>query len=465
MKTICKAAFTGLTALLAACSSDEQQYAVQPISDQDTLQHCTMMATLDMTPFSDDTETRASGEWTWQKDAVIYLQYYNGDNRISGHAVYTGNEEGAWDCYYNGTLSTAGRCEVYYFDGASATDKQNVTLAVSNAIWADTQGNYIKKGNNILLRATLKPLTARLRLKGKYSANRMKANLSGATHYAGYNAQANTLTTSSDTLKTTVGLNGYTDYMYVLFTNPDTRRLAITNNVDGSDVTFSCIFPADMLAPGKAGYINIPTLATNRGWTIVSGRTDGHEWVDLGLSVLWATMNVGANSPTDYGNYYAWGETTTKTVYNWGSYTFCNKTGNTMTKYCTSPDFGTVDNKTTIEADDDAATASWGSLWRTPTEDEMDELVTQCTWTWTTQGGHNGYRVTGPSGYSVFLPAAGDYTDTNLLDAGSVGRYFSSQISPTLPNNVRHLHFSKSGYSMDNYGRYHGLSVRPVTEP
>ena len=96
----------------------------------------------------------------------------------------------------------------------------------------------------------------------------------------------------------------------------------------------------------------------------------GYEWVDLGLpsGTLWATCNVGANSPEEYGDYFAWGETQTKNVYNWGVYRLCGGSQNTMKKYCTNSSYGMVDNLTALESEDDAATVNWGSEWQTPTQ-------------------------------------------------------------------------------------------------
>ena len=139
--------------------------------------------------------------------------------------------------------------------------------------------------------------------------------------------------------------------------------------------------------------------------------TGNHEYVDLGLSVKWATCNVGASKPEEYGDYFAWGETQPKNTYDWSTYKWCNGSYDTQTKYCTKSSYGTVDNKTQLELSDDAARANWGGSWRMPTDAEMTELREQCTWTWTTQNGVYGYKVTSKkSGYtnkSIFLPAAG----------------------------------------------------------
>ena len=110
----------------------------------------------------------------------------------------------------------------------------------------------------------------------------------------------------------------------------------------------------------------------------------GYEWVDLGLpsGTLWATCNVGANSPEEYGDYFAWGETQTKNVYNWGVYRLCGGSQNTMKKYCTSSNYGTVDGLTLLEAADDAAIANWGNEWQMPSQEQCQELFNSYFTTW-----------------------------------------------------------------------------------
>ncbi len=187
---------------------------------------------------------------------------------------------------------------------------------------------------------------------------------------------------------------------------------------------------------------------------------NGYEWVDLGLSVKWATCNVGATKPEEYGNYYAWGETTPKSIYNWSTYKWCNGSYDTMTKYCTDSDYGTVDNKTTLDPEDDAAAVNMGGSWRMPTYDELEELKTKCTWTWTTLNGVNGYNVEGPNGNSIFLPAAGWLDLHSLISVGSYARYWSS--SGPGSNGAYNLLFNSDYVDWGNYYRYYGRSVRPV---
>ena len=197
-----------------------------------------------------------------------------------------------------------------------------------------------------------------------------------------------------------------------------------------------------------------------------NGTENGYEWVDLGLSVKWATMNVGASKPEDYGDYFAWGETQPKDYYDWSTYKHCNGSQTTLTKYNTSSSYGSVDNRTVLEASDDAARANWGGSWRMPTDAELTELREQCTWTWTTQNGVKGYKVTSKSnGNSIFFPAAGCRYDSSLNDAGIEGDYWSSSLGTDYPNRAWLVRFN-SDYvnNVRNYIYYRcdGRSVRPV---
>ena len=195
---------------------------------------------------------------------------------------------------------------------------------------------------------------------------------------------------------------------------------------------------------------------------------NGHDYVDLGLpsGLLWATYNIGANSPEEYGDYFAWGETEPKSDYSWSTYKWCNGTSVSQTKYCTDSSYGIVDNKTVLDSDDDAACANWGGNWRMPTEEELHELETKCTWTWTSQSGVNGYKVVGPNENSIFLPAAGWRHNSDLYDVGLRSYYWSSSLLTTYSIYAYSLFCSKSSSRYtSNYFRYEGYSVRPVCAP
>ena len=196
-----------------------------------------------------------------------------------------------------------------------------------------------------------------------------------------------------------------------------------------------------------------------------TGTINGHEWVDLGLpsGLKWATCNVGANNPEDYGNYYAWGETTTKSTYTENnSLTYALGTQALLLR-------GYIDNVDedegllgTLTSSHDAASANWGGSWRMPTTAELEELDRKCTWTLTTQGG-NVYKVTGPNGNHIFLPAAGYRHGSSLYYAREGGYYWSSSLTAVNSFCADNLHFGSGIY--ENWcHRNWGLSVRPVSE-
>ena len=163
-------------------------------------------------------------------------------------------------------------------------------------------------------------------------------------------------------------------------------------------------------------------------------QTGNHEYVDLGLSVKWATCNVGATKPEEYGDYFAWGETQPKDYNNWSTYKWCIGSYNTLTKYNTSSSYGTVDNKTVLAKTDDAATVNWGGSWRMPTDTEWTELRENCTWTWTTQNSEYGYRVTSKkNGNSIFLPAKLYFSEDVFMYYFS-GDYWSSSLIADSPD-------------------------------
>ena len=191
-----------------------------------------------------------------------------------------------------------------------------------------------------------------------------------------------------------------------------------------------------------------------------TGTIEGHGYVDLGLSVKWATKNVGASSPSDYGGYYAWGETRTKDNYEWETYLDClDSTGASWGTY-------KIGGKTSISptSGHDTARENWGGTWRIPTIAEFEELGTKCKWTWTSQGGHESYKVTGPNGNSIFLPAAGWRYGSDRSHVGEGGYYWSSTLSSSFSYDARDLYFNSSFHYTKFSVRANGRSVRPVTE-
>ena len=200
--------------------------------------------------------------------------------------------------------------------------------------------------------------------------------------------------------------------------------------------------------------------------------TEEHEYVDLGLpsGTLWATYNVGATAPEEYGYHFAWGETSPKTDYTEENYKWCNGSIYTLTKYNSRSEYGTVDLKHELDAEDDAAYVNWGPSWRMPTTAQQRELLYECNWEWTTRNGVNGRLGTGPNGNTIFLPAAG-YCNGNVIEfAGTLGVYWSSSPQSSMPFCAFVLHFDSGDFDSGDkidiwwgfYGRQSGASVRAV---
>ena len=196
-------------------------------------------------------------------------------------------------------------------------------------------------------------------------------------------------------------------------------------------------------------------------------QNDTHQYVDLGLpsGTLWATCNIGAKSPEEYGDYFAWGETK---GYNSGKTDFYRTykwiNGGSITKYNNDSDHGIVDNKEELDLKDDVAYVNWGSAWRMPSDEQFDELIDESytTTEWTTQKGVNGLKVTSKkNGKSIFLPAAGFREYILLSAAGSHGGYWSRTLY-SFPYYAGYLRFDSNdiytGYGDRDFGR----SVRPV---
>ena len=201
----------------------------------------------------------------------------------------------------------------------------------------------------------------------------------------------------------------------------------------------------------------VETMAT------ASNTINGHEYVDLGLpsGLKWATCNVGATKPEEYGGYYAWGEIEEKQKYSLSTYKWCKGWYEKMIKYCADR----VDNKAIIFPEDDVAHVKWGGSWRMPTRVEQDELRNNCTWTWTTQSGVNGYKVTSNNnGNSIFLPAAGYRAVKDLRNIGSRGYYWSSLLYDDRTYYAYRLCFYSDNFDWDYNYIFYGFSVRPVSE-
>ena len=229
------------------------------------------------------------------------------------------------------------------------------------------------------------------------------------------------------------------------------------------------------IGQGKYEWTNATAITLTAGTTVnlpLSATTappkpmiNGHEYVDLGLpsGLKWATCNVGASKPEEYGDYFAWGETKTKDNYTESTYALGDNLY--FLKYCNNSDFGLIDNKTTLDAEDDAATYQWGGPWRMPTGGDFVELNANCTTEWKKQNGVYGRLITSKkNGATLFLPAAGDRSGTSLHNVGSFGEYWSSTLDPDRSECAWFIVFESRFMDIAHVGasRFQGLSVRPV---
>ncbi len=195
------------------------------------------------------------------------------------------------------------------------------------------------------------------------------------------------------------------------------------------------------------------------------GKINGHEYVDLGLSVKWATCNIGANAPKEYGRYFAWGETSFKKSYSWKNYSLCtDKKGSSFKKYNQNQQ-GSKDGITRLDYSDDVARKTWGGSWRIPTSKEQDELLQKCVWTWVSKGSTKGYLVKSKiNGNSIFLPAAGYKKNRKRKGSGRNGYYWSASLNATRSYAADYLGFIDKAKSVNMFGRYVGFPIRPVSD-
>ena len=340
-------------------------------------------------------------------------------------SLNTGSPNDAYDVYFNSDGVYRYNCNRYYGHSFRAVTDEGVRVSVTG-VSLNKNKLYLVEGGTAILTATVTPSNA---------------------------TQAAVIWTSSDTSVATVNYQGVVSAV-------GEGVATITATTYDGGFTATCSVSVTVVPPAP-------------------GAENGYEWVDLGLTsgLKWASCNVGANAPEEYGDYFTWGETEPyyssqdpltwkngKTGYNWASYKWCNGSYSTLTKYNYSSSYGTVDNEYILVPEDDAAAANWGGSWRMPTDAEWTELRTECTWTWTTQNGVNGRLVTGPNGNSIFLPAAGSRGGTGLSYAGSCGFYWSSSLDTDYPDFAFDVFFdSVNVYRYDGY-RFGGQSVRPVTE-
>ncbi len=269
---------------------------------------------------------------------------------------------------------------------------------------------------------------------------------------------------------TAIGNNAFGHLHHLVL--PSTAAISIQSNSFLADYTFLYV-PANMVEMYKVrtNWSNYAErLRPISDYPVANPGVCGTigDAIDLGLSVKWASWNIGASVSEEFGAYFAWGETEPSWWnYCWESYKWCEGTGGTLIKYNWKSGKGLVDNKMTLDPEDDAAHVNWGGDWRMPTIDEMHELIDNCTIVWTTENGISGCRFTSKKeGYkdkSIFLPAAGRI-HSSIDRLGVWGSYWSSSLDTDYPWCGTNLTVSSVNKAMTRGldDRYIGLSIRPV---
>lgn len=297
----------------------------------------------------------------------------------------------------------------------------------------------------------------------------VELSLAGST-YPSYNAETKTVdipysNSSANLFKGWALLgNPFTCDAYIYYYDSDNQLVPMdfmVYDADGTLVTLS----NRPIAPMQGFFVKVtePTTVYIKNYQAVSS----HEYVDLGLpsGTLWATCNIGSDAPENYGDYFAWGETQTKDIYNWSTYQYCNGSENTLTKYCSLDEYGYngfTDSLSILQQGDDAAKVNWGENWRMPVEEEWVELIENTTSEWTSQNGIYGMLFTAENGNTLFLPGAGCRYESNLNGAGESCNYWSSLLSIYNPLRASAAGFGNMYSEVFDARRCIGYSVRPV---
>ena len=388
-----------------------------------------------MPTYTEMTELNNKCTWEWTKQNGVKGYKVTGPNGNSIFLPAVG--------YFNGTTFNSGSCVYSYYWSSTPYSYANTAYDL-----IFDSGSHSTSNINRHYGFSVRPVKSRVGIE-------TPCVTASVVEFSDITAIIKTYATDGGAEMTERGL------YYATNPNPsETDNKVVLENTVGNNTNTLV-----NLTPNTTYYVK--AYATNSEGTsyseVVSFTTLDkivHEYVDLGLpsGLKWATCNVGANSPEEYGNYYAWGEVVPKTEY---SSSDCPTYGLATSQLQAQ---GYIDGEGNLTAQYDAATLNWGGNWRMPTKAEMQELIDNCTWEWTTQNGKNGYKVTGPNGNYIFLPAAGYRDGSSLRSAGSYGYYWSSAPHEGNSYNAYYLYFSSDDHYVSHYGRNYGLSVRPVRE-
>lgn len=456
-----------LSILLFACLSSCANELIEGTHNSDTVNsdiHVQIMkVSFNKPTFDNYNNTRGTISEDWKDGDILYLRFKTESSYIQGKAIYNTSNNN-WTVTYKGELPTdkESSLQVWYFDGETSEDGEYVNLQPETSLYCDKAGFYLyNNAKELTCIACLKPASNRLRFVGNSGT---KISIEGLCTFK-YNYKNGTLRSLPiKSINLTVLPTETTKYIYVA-QNENDEELCVSD----SHNDFCMIMKENFLkGSGRSGYLNIPTILNHKGWEVY----EHHDYVDLGLpsGTLWATCNIGATAPEEFGNFYAWAETETKNTYWNNNYKWGEP--NKYTKYVCYGENGLnyfTDNKTKIDSEDDVAHVIWKRSWHLPDSDQFKEMVDNCRWSFNTI--NNIYVFIGESkinGNRIILPAADSFTYKQFVfpcEYSNYACYWTCNLHDTQHSNVGIAYTFRS--NPDNTGmlydeRYYGHTVRPV---
>lgn len=427
------------TALMAgvSCSNDTEELMGQPGVTEETEHTAVMHLTGGLQSYTPKRETSAE----WNEGDVIYLRFYQADEKtvVCGKAVYNASSS-LWNISYYGNLATGStlKCEAFYFVNATATDNLHVAMTPMSCVYADEEATYIVDGGELFVSAVLTPKTARMRVKGEAGK---KVAVSGLLSYQTFSLTDKEFATAAEKVSMNFSEDGYTPYIYGSLGEMNELTL------DDEYYHYTKAFDPGMFTAGASGFVTMPTQEVNKGWAFEYYYPK--EAVDLGLSVRWASMNVGASDEFDDGTYCSWGDA-------YGTNISTDSYNGNVHEIAGNPAY-------------DIATREWGERWQIPTKEQWQELIDGCTWKRSLNSELDVYvwNITGPNGNSINLPVyeyiRGD--EKPSTSSSNYGYYWSSteyDNSSSTTSAYNMYLYSTTSKKINNEPKYYRMPVRPV---
>ncbi len=428
-----------VTALMTgvSCSNDTEELMRLPEVTEETEHTAVMHLTGGLQSYAQKRATSTD----WNDGDIIYLRFYRADDKtiVCGKAVYNASSS-VWNISYYGNLDTGStlKCEAFYFVNATAKDNYNVIMTPMSCAYVDNKGTYIVDDGELFVSAMLAPKTARMHIKGETDKT---VTISGVVYNTSFNLKDNVFTTSENEISTQFEADGYTPYIYC--------SLGVSNVITLDDLYYKYTksFDPAKFAAGESGYMMMPSQVENKGWETSFYYPENA--VDMGLSVRWSSMNVGASDQYDDGIYTSWGDaygtnTSTSSSYNSNIHEIA---GNPMY---------------------DIATCSWNERWQIPTQEQWQELIDKCTWVYAYDSERKlyGYTVTAENGNSIYLPMYNYVQGTNVPSgsSSSSGYYWSATEYRGNEYSAYYLNLGTgSSHSVNSSkNKYYRMLIRPV---